>query len=93
MCNPSPFLDEMHISSDRQSFSKLKGVTATNREYNYEDPKCGVICSHRLFGEGKIIAVSPFIDQGNKVVIQFNQVGDKMFYWEKALEFGHLKIK
>ena len=32
MCNPSPFLDEMHIFSDRQSFSKLKGVTATNRE-------------------------------------------------------------
>ena len=93
MCNPSPFLDEMYISADHRSFSKLKGVTATNREYNYEDPKCGVLCSHRLFGEGKIISVSPFIDKGNKVVIQFKQVGDKMFYWEKALEFGHLKIK
>ncbi len=89
--NPSPFLEELGIS--KNATPERKGIGSTHGEYNYGVPVQGTSCWHQVFGEGTILKVSPFIDQGYKVVIQFQQGGTKEFYWEKAIQFGHLKIK
>ncbi len=89
--NPSPFIEELGFSTG--TMSERKGIGQAHGEYNYEVPKQGAACLHQVFGEGTIVAVSPFLDQGYKVVIQFLQSGSKTFYWEKAIQFGHLKLK